>query len=97
MPTLFKRSKHLMNCKNTTRPWTCKYKPMEHSRDILFVMALLLTIDSLYSLDIDLASILLIICSVFLYMRKHKWKRGHIYSNYVPGSSLHWCELQYFA
>lgn len=44
MPTLFKRSKYLMNCKNTTRPLTCKYKPMEHSRDILFVMALLLTI-----------------------------------------------------
>ena len=52
---------------------------------------------SMCSLCFDLASILLIICSVFLSTRKHKWKRGHIYSKYVTGSSLQQCELQYFA
>lgn len=53
--------------------------------------------NSLYSLYFDLVYILLIIYIVFLYMKKHKWTRGHMQSKCVPESSPHWCALQYFA
>lgn len=53
--------------------------------------------NSLYSLYFDLVYILLIMYTVFLYMRKHKWERGHVFSKSSKGSSLHWCALQYFA
>lgn len=52
--------------------------------------------NSLYSLYFDLVYILLI-CTVFLYMRKHKCERGHTHLKSVTGNSLHWCVLQYFA
>lgn len=39
--------------------------------------------NSLYSLYFDFVYILLIMYTVFLYMRKHKWKKGHIYSKSV--------------
>lgn len=94
MPTLFKKLKHLVNCKIQQGLGHAKTnlrsipEPLGHGS---------VDDDSVYSSYFDLAYILLIIYSVFLYMRKHKWKRGHIYSKYVTGSSLHWCELQYFA
>lgn len=89
MPTLFKQLKHLMNCKIPAKINLWSIPETLHHGSV--------GDDSVYSLYFDLAYILLIIYSVFLYMRKHKWKRGHIYSKYVTGSSLHWCELQYFA
>lgn len=88
-----------MNCKiQTARPWTREDKATEHSRALGHGSVDDGSVCSLcFGLAYILLIVLLIIYSVFLCMRKHKWKRGHIYSNYVTGSSLHWCELQYFA
>lgn len=40
--------------------------------------------NSLYGLYFDLVYVPLIIYTVFLYMRKHKWKRGQMQSKCVP-------------